>query len=62
MGLCLKVVAEEEDNYQLAAKDRYDNMSKTTLKTLRRPLPVTKSLMDWTKALGQGRIANELRT
>lgn len=56
----MKAIAKEEMDYQIDVNTTYDNMSSTTFKILRRPLPITRTKVDWNKIVSY-RLGSELK-
>ncbi|KAJ3130377.1 Mismatch repair endonuclease pms2 [Nowakowskiella sp. JEL0407] len=47
-----KVIEKQENDIQLALHEAYEELSGTTFKNLRKPLPVTKTKIDWNFVAG----------
>lgn len=48
-GKLTSLIGEAEEGFQLAMADAYQTLSQTAFKKLRRPLPITRTKMDWSK-------------
>lgn len=56
----IRVICENENSYQYGIHENYAAMFDTTFKVLRRPLPITRSKIDWTK-LSSYRIIQDIK-